>query len=125
MRILSLWLLSSGALLTRTLKQHRERIRFAANVLVPKNVKQVIVRFHVSDAEPDRRDFNSPDAELHLVNEAGERWGGDYNDTISQCRRTTCWWCHVSDSNADGSFFYEPGRYNYSAHDLSCVVRPR
>ena len=52
-------------------------------------------------------------------------WGGYFNDTISQYQRTTYWWFIVIDSIGVGSFFYEPGKYNYFARDLSCVVRPR
>jgi len=102
-----------------------ERIRFVANVTDPEGVKQVIVRFHVGDKEPTRRDFNSPDAELYLVNEADQRWGGYFNDTISQHQRTTYWWFVIMDANGIGTFYYEPGKFNYYAPDFGCGVLPQ
>jgi len=102
-----------------------ERIRFAANVTDPQGVKQVILRFHVGDTEPAAKDFNSPAAELYLVNEADERWGGYFNDSISQYQQTTYWWFIVIDENGIGTFYYEPGKYNYLARDFSCSVIPQ
>jgi len=105
--------------------QRCERIRFAANVIDPEGVKQVILRFHVGDKEPSARNFNSPDAELYLVNEADQRWGGYFNDTISQYQRTTYWWFVVIDANGIGTFYYEPGRFSYFARDFGCNVIPQ
>jgi len=105
--------------------QRCERIRFAANVIDPEGVQQVIVRFHVGDKEPTTKNFSSPDAELYLVNEAGDRWGGYFNDAISQYQRTTYWWFIVIDSNGIGTFYYEPGKYSYFARDFGCGVIPQ
>lgn len=105
--------------------QRCERIRFAANVVDPEGIKQVIVRFHVGDQEPNPRNFRSPDAELFLVNEADDRWGGYFYDTISQYQRTTYWWFIVIDTNGIGTFYYEPGKFNYFARDFSCGVIPQ
>jgi hypothetical protein len=105
--------------------QRCERIRFAANVIDPEGVRQVIVRFHVGDNEPTPRNFSSPDAELFLVNEAENRWSGYFNDAISQYQRTTYWWFIVIDGNGIGTFYYEPGQFNYYARDFSCGVIPQ
>jgi hypothetical protein len=102
--------------------QRCERIRFAANVIDPEGIKQVIVRFHVGDNEPTSRDFRSPDAEIYLVNEIENRWGGYFNDTISQYQHTTYWWFIVIDANGIGTFYYEPGKFHYFARDFSCGV---
>ena len=104
--------------------QRCERIRFAANVTDPEGVKQVIVRFHVGENEPTRRDFSAPEAELSLVNEAEQRWGAYFYDAISQYQRTTYWWFVVIDSNDIATFFYEPGKYNYFAREFGCNVIP-
>ena len=104
--------------------QRCERIRFAANVIDPEGVKQVIVRFHVGETEPTARDFRSPDAELYLAYEAGNRWGGYFNDTISKVQSRTYWWFIVVDTNGVGTFYYEPGKSSYFARDFGCGETP-
>ena len=104
--------------------QRCERIRFAANVLDPEGVKLVILRFHVGETEPSARDFRSPDAEMYLVNEAGDRWGGYFNDTISKVQNRTYWWFVVVDTNGVGTFYYEPGKFSYFARDFGCGETP-
>ena len=101
-----------------------ERIRFAANVIDPEGVKQVILRFHVGETEPTARDFRSPDAELYLVHEAGVRWGGYFNDTISNVQSRTYWWFVVVDTNGVGTFYYEPAKFSYFARDIGCGETP-
>jgi hypothetical protein len=104
--------------------QRCERIRFAANVIDPEGVKQVILRFHVGETEPTARDFRSPDAELYLVREAGDRWGGYFNDTISNVQSRTYWWFVVLDTNGVGTFYYEPAKFSYFSRDLGCGETP-
>jgi hypothetical protein len=105
--------------------QRCERIRFAANVFDPEGVKQVILQFHVGDKEPTRRDFASPDAELYLINEKDQLWGGYFYDAISQYQRTTYWWFIVIDANGIRTFYYEPGKFSYFARDFGCNVIPQ
>src|SRR4030095_3516020 len=118
--VISVWLEGKTGDLERC-----ERIRFAANVFDPEGVKQVIVRFHVGDKEPTRRDFASPDAELYLKNEKDQLWAGYFYDTISQYQRTTYWWFIVVDANGVITFYYEPGKFQYFAKDFSCGVIPQ
>lgn len=105
--------------------QRCARIRFAANVIDPEGVKQVIVRFHVGDKEPNARNFASSGAELYLTNEKDQLWTGYFNDSISQYQRTTYWWFIVIDANGIATFYYEPGRFNYFARDFGCDVIPQ
>jgi hypothetical protein len=63
--------------------------------------------------------------ELYLVHESDERRGGYFNDSTSQYQQTACWWFIVIDMNGIATFFYERGKYNYFARDLSCGVIPQ
>lgn len=101
--------------------QRCERNRFAANVIDPEGVERVVIRFYVGDQEPSARDFRSPDAELVLVNEAGERWAGYFTDRITPHQHSLYWWFLVTDKNDITTFYYEAGKFNYFARDFSCA----
>lgn len=101
------------------------RIRFAADVVDPEGVQQVLVQFVVKDSPPSTRDFASPDAELRLNNQRGTLWTGFFNDTISQYQLTTYWRFVAIDANGIGTFYFEPRRFGYDARDFGCVVIPQ
>ena len=101
------------------------RIRFAADVVDPEGVQQVLVQFVVKDSPPTARDFASPDAKLLLNNQRGTLWTGFFNDTISQYQLTTYWRFVAVDVNGIGTFYFEPRRFGYYARDFGCVVVPQ